>query len=86
VLREIKKAGEIDDVEMKNSKNHIKGTFMRAKERMNALIEVLAFWDTIGDVSLFDKYVPRIMRINKAQVAKVVQKYLSGDVFTAIST
>jgi len=86
VLREIKKAGEIDDVELRNSKNHIKGTFMRAKERMNALIEVLAFWDTIGDVSLFDKYVPRIMRINKAQVAKVMQKYLSGDVFTAIST
>ena len=85
VLGELSKASNVDDLELKSSKNNLKGDLMRVRESSKGMIEMLAYLDAIGDVSLFDKIIPRIMKVDKNQVEAVAGKYLTGEYFTALS-
>jgi predicted Zn-dependent peptidase len=79
ILEEIKKLSNLGRKELEDAKQHIIGTTLLENENSSKRADDLAFWGTIKDASLADKYLAAIKKVTVADVVKARNKYFKDN-------
>jgi len=78
ILRQFRKLGKISRYELDEAKTYIEGNYTLNKEDNFHAADNLAFWETIGNLTLANNYIRNIKKIKIDDVGRVAKKYLNN--------
>jgi len=79
ILKEFKKLKKISDKDLNEAKTFVEGQFLMENEDNFHLADKMAFLEMIKDSKLLSDYINKIKKIDKKDIARVVDKYLDTN-------
>jgi predicted Zn-dependent peptidase len=77
ILQQFRKLGNISKTELEDAKTYIEGSHALEMEDNFHAADNLAFWETIKNASLADKYIKNIKKVKINDIKRVARKYLN---------
>jgi len=84
ILEEFEKLKELSDEELKEAKTYLEGEYLLHNEDTFHLADELNFWEMNGDANLINEYIRNIRKIQKKDIIRVVNKYLTKNYCLAV--
>ena len=69
----------LSDKELNEAKNSLIGQHIMQNDDPKELADSLGFWELIKDAALLDRYLDRVKKVTKKDVARVAHKYLTEN-------
>jgi predicted Zn-dependent peptidase len=79
ILQEIKNLDTLTNKEISAAKEHITGRTLLGKEDSQKRAESLAFWESIKDANLADKYLKSIKNVSKKDMIRARDRFLKDN-------
>ena len=81
ILGEFRKLKNLKESELEEAKGYIEGSYALHTEDTFKMADELSFWELIQDANLEERYIEKIKKVSREDVARISEKYLN-DKFT----
>ena len=78
IRRELDKLEDISDKALLEAKRYIEGDHLMGIDDSLKVADTMLYWEDVGGKSGMDDYVAKVKAVSKADIKRVVRKYLKN--------
>lgn len=84
MLTELEKLKTVSEQDLKESKTFIEGDYLLELEDPQKVADQLLFWEQAKDARSMNKFIPKIKKITRSDIHRVINKYFKYYTFTVL--
>jgi len=84
MLQEINKLLKLTQNDLEESKTFIEGDYLLELEEVQKRADQLLFWEQLGDAKKIKEFLPKVKKVTRADVRRVVKKYFKNHTLVVL--